>query len=143
MIRPMGSTLLLLPIDLSEVYETRAAADRLIREYVAYMGRASTTGLCTCEVVGNSMASTINDGDTAIFDKMEKPANGSIVVATIDGQYLIKRFLRDQPRTILLSDNHTFPPIEATRFNSFVIVGTVRALVREVKQNINRRFFGL
>ena len=128
----MAGTLLLLPIDRNEIEETRNATDRLIRQYVAYMGRASAVGLCTCQVTGNSMGATLKHGDWLIIDALCHPANGEVIVATLDGRYVVKRLLRDEHHTMLLSDNRDFPNIDVTPFRSFAVIGTVKAVVREV-----------
>ena len=65
-------------------------------------------------VSGDSMINTgIYDNDIIIVDKSLFPKNQSIVIASLDGELVIKRFLKDKRgKCYLRSENENYPRIE-------------------------------
>ena len=66
-------------------------------------------------VEGTSMIDAgIRPGDILIVDRALDPAPGSIVVAAVDGEFLVKRFRRKEGRSFLVAENSEFAPVEIT-----------------------------
>jgi repressor LexA len=72
----------------------------------------------------------INDGDTVIVDPRQA-RNGDIVVALIDGQSTLKRFVHNRGEPpYLRSENRAFPLMHP--INELVIQGVATSLVRRL-----------
>lgn len=85
------------------------------------------------EVEGDSMvASGIHDGDILIVDRSVEPAEGSIVIAALDGELTVKRIGRngDALRLEPASPHHS--PIEVSSDNDLVIWGVVRHVIHDL-----------
>jgi repressor LexA len=82
-------------------------------------------------VRGESMIDAgINDGDTVVVES-RPPRDGEIVVALIDGQSTLKRFVRPRDGTpYLRSENRSFPTMHPV--NELVVQGVATALVRKL-----------
>ena len=80
---------------------------------------------------GQSMVgSGITDQAVLIVDRSIKPSHNSIVVATIDGEFVCKR-LKLKPRMCLMPDNPEYPPIFINQGQELEIVGTVTAAINK------------
>ena len=80
---------------------------------------------------GQSMVgSGITDQAVLIVDRSIKPSHNSIVVATIDGEFVCKR-LKLKPRMCLMSDNPEYPPIFVNHGQELEIVGIVTAAINK------------
>jgi repressor LexA len=82
-------------------------------------------------VRGESMIDAgINDGDTVVIEA-RPPRDGEIVVALIDGQSTLKRFMRPKDGTpFLQSENRAFPVMHPVA--ELVIQGVATAVVRKL-----------
>ena len=82
-------------------------------------------------VRGESMIDAgINDGDTVVVES-RPPRDGEIVVALIDGQSTLKRFIRPRDGApFLRSENQAFPSMHPV--TELVIQGVATALVRRL-----------
>ena len=82
-------------------------------------------------VRGESMIDAgIGDGDTVVVES-RPPRDGEIVVALIDGQSTLKRFVRPKDGApFLKSENNAFPVMHPV--NELVIQGVATALVRKL-----------
>jgi repressor LexA len=82
-------------------------------------------------VRGESMIDAgINDGDTVVIEA-RPPRDGEIVVALIDGQSTLKRFIRPKEGTpFLQSENSAFPVMHPVA--ELVIQGVATAVVRKL-----------
>lgn len=84
-------------------------------------------------VKGDSMIGAgINDGDIAVVKKDPYPNDGEIVVAMIDGEVTLKRFLRKNGKPILKPENPDYPVIDLTTFpgEDVRIIGKVITIIR-------------
>jgi repressor LexA len=84
-------------------------------------------------VKGDSMIGAgINDGDLAIVKRNPTPQHGEIVVALIEDEVTLKRFVRYRGRVILRPENDAYTDIDLTSLGHerISIIGTVQALVR-------------
>jgi DNA polymerase V len=83
-------------------------------------------------VKGDSMINAgIHDGDLLVVDRSLEPANGKIVVATIDGQATVKRFKRNQTGIELLPENPNYQPLHIAKNQKLDISGIVIGCIRK------------
>lgn len=78
--------------------------------------------------VGNSMTGFgISDGDLLVIDKSIEPVDGDIVVAFIDGEFTLKRIMKDENEynLWLVPGNEDYPPIKITEENDFIVWGVL------------------
>jgi DNA polymerase V len=102
-------------IDLNEILVPHEAATYFIR------------------VQGDSMTGAgIQDGDILIVDRSVEPANGSIVIAVLNGELTVKRLRRRGARVFLNPENAKYAPIEVTAETAFEIWGVVRHVIHSV-----------
>ena len=81
---------------------------------------------------GNSMTNKgIQDGDILVVDKSLKPENNSIVIAYIDGEFTVKRFVKEKDRVILYPANDNYKPIKIDSENDFLVWGVVTYVLHE------------
>lgn len=80
---------------------------------------------------GQSMiGSGITDQAVLIVDRSIKPTHNSIVVASIDGEFVCKR-LKLKPKMCLVPDNPDYPAIFINHDQDLEIVGTVTAAINK------------
>ena len=78
--------------------------------------------------VGNSMTGFgISDGDLLVIDKSIEPVDGDIVVAFIDGEFTLKKIMKDENECNLwlVPGNEDYPPIRITEENDFIVWGVL------------------
>lgn len=70
----------------------------------------------------------IHVGDKLVVDKAKKPAHKDIVVATIDGQFLVRRLYQANGLLELRAENENLSPTPLTTSENIwgVVVGVVR-----------------
>tara|TARA_Y100000590_G_scaffold462903_1_gene628245 strand:+ start:652 stop:1080 length:429 start_codon:yes stop_codon:yes gene_type:complete len=80
---------------------------------------------------GDSMIG-INIGDQAVLvvDRSIKPTHNSVVVASLDGDFLCKK-LQMKPRIALISENPNYPPVYIGYGQDLNIIGTVTAAINK------------
>ena len=101
------------PIDLNQYLIKNGAATFLVR------------------VSGDSMLdANIADQAILIVDRSLKPKHGSIVVASLDGDFVCKR-LQLKPRLCLLPENPKYEPIYIQHGQDLDIMGTVTAAINK------------
>ena len=101
------------PIDLNQYLIKNGAATFLVR------------------VSGDSMLdANIADQAILIVDRSLKPKHGSIVVASLDGDFVCKR-LQLKPRLCLLPENSEYKPIYIQHGQDLDIIGTVTAAINK------------
>jgi DNA polymerase V len=76
------------------------------------------------------LGSGITDQAVLVVDRSVKPAHNSIVVASIDGEFVCKR-LKLKPKMCLMPDNPDYPPIFINHGQELEIVGTVTAAINK------------
>lgn len=85
-------------------------------------------------VTGDSMINAgILDGSTAIVNASLKPKSSSIVVAAVDGEWVIKRLYKRGNVVKLLSENPAYAPIEFEEGQELVIFGVVEHVINPAK----------
>ena len=84
-------------------------------------------------VKGYSMKDAgISDGDVLVIDKSLEPRNGSIAVCFLDGEFTVKRILKENDAVFLLPANHDFKPIRITEENDFLVWGIVTYVIKKM-----------
>lgn len=87
-----------------------------------------------CRVFGNSMeADGIYSDDIVIVDRSLDPVPGKIVVASLDGEFVIKRLIRDGDEFRLESASSEYPPLVIRDGQDFTVWGVVTACVRKFR----------
>lgn len=98
---------------------------------VATLGGSRARKSFALRVRGESMVDAgIHDGDTVVIEP-RLPQDGDIVVALIDGQSTLKRFVRPRDAApFLRSENRAFPEMHPV--TELVVQGVATALVRRL-----------
>jgi DNA polymerase V len=82
---------------------------------------------------GDSMAFEFHSGDTLIVDRSIEPKHGDVVIACLDGEFTVKRWVVDGEQHLLVSSNPGYLPIAVTRENEFLIWGVVTFSIHKVR----------
>lgn len=65
---------------------------------------------------GDSMIGAgIHDGDILVVDRALAVRNGDVIIASVDGEFTVKRFERTGESIRLVPENPAYPPIELDR----------------------------
>lgn len=84
-------------------------------------------------VKGYSMKDAgISDGDVLVIDKSLEPKNGSIAVCFLDGEFTVKRILKEKEALFLLPANNEFKPIRISEENDFLVWGIVTYVIKKM-----------
>ena len=82
------------------------------------------------KVQGDSMADAhIPDGAFLVVDRSVKPINNRIVVAVVNGELTVKRFIKNSSGIRLMPANPKYKPIPITDDMDFSIWGTVTKII--------------
>lgn len=93
------------------------------------------TGTYFVRVDGDSMINAgIHHNDILVVDCTLDPANGSIVVARVNGEALVKYFRRDRNGVRLEAANPAYLPIRFSDGMTHEIFGVVTGVIRQVVQ---------
>ena len=86
----------------------------------------------TLTVMGDSMKDAgIHNGDLVIVKKQSEADKGDIVVAIVNGEATIKRYMPESGKVILQSENDDFEPISVTpESGEFRLAGKIVGLMR-------------
>jgi repressor LexA len=81
------------------------------------------------DIKGDSMVDAgILPGDLAVVERDAAAKPNDLVVARLDGEFTLKRLIRDGARFVLMPANPDYPPIRPA--GDLDIVGVVRGIVR-------------
>ena len=67
----------------------------------------------------------IFENDILIVDRSLKIANGKIIVAVLNGELLVRRFLKNFSSAYLIPENNRYRPINLAEFSDFAVWGVV------------------
>ncbi|MBE9466713.1 MAG: translesion error-prone DNA polymerase V autoproteolytic subunit [Bacteroidetes bacterium] len=82
---------------------------------------------------GNSMINIgIFEDDILIVDRSLDPANNSIVIGVVNGEFTVKRINKSDDKFYLIPENDNFPPIEITESMDFKIWGVVTNAIHKL-----------
>ncbi|GAX62893.1 SOS-response transcriptional repressor [Candidatus Scalindua japonica] len=85
-------------------------------------------------VKGNSMEdSGISSGDLVVVDRALVPADNTIVVALLNGEFVLKRVKVNGRNLSLVPANPSYEPIEITEEMDFQVWGVVTYCIKEIK----------
>ncbi len=85
-------------------------------------------------VAGDSMIDAgIYEGDYVVVDRAVEPQNNDIVIASVNGEFTIKRFIKKDNQIILKPENINYQPIVITPDQELIIWGVVTAVLRKIK----------
>jgi len=83
------------------------------------------------KVKGESMKNAgIFEGDIIIVNQQKDAVNGDIVVALMDNEATVKRFLIKNNKITLMPENENYNPIEVNNSDEFSIIGKVMGVFR-------------
>ena len=85
------------------------------------------------DVEGNSMKDmNINEGDTLFVDTSQEPESSDIVVAELNNEVFVKRFITTENSIWLVSENRQYEPYEVKPGDDLVIKGVVKKVLQKV-----------
>lgn len=86
-------------------------------------------------VSGDSMTGAgILPGDILVVDRSVHPADGDIVVASLDGEFTVKRLVRTSRTAVLRAENPDYKDINVGEDRDFLIFGVVTGVVRTMRR---------
>ena len=84
-------------------------------------------------VSGDSMLEAgIDDGDLLVIDKSLSPENGKIAVCFIDGDFTVKRIVKEKGKLYLKAENKKYKSIEIKEGNELIIWGIVEYVIKKL-----------
>jgi len=82
------------------------------------------------KVEGDSMLGAgIQSGDMLLVDRALTAEEGKIIVALIEGEFTVKRFVKKGNKAFLMPENPRYPPIEITEEKEFQVWGVVTYVI--------------
>ena len=84
-------------------------------------------------VSGNSMNDEIHSGDRLIVDRSLEPRNRDVVIAIINGEMTVKRFVIREKRIFLVAENSHYSEVEITGECELVIWGVVKHCIHSFR----------
>ena len=89
-------------------------------------------------VDGDSMSGAgIHSGDVLVIDRSLDAAQHSVVVATLNGGFVVKRIQYRGEQIVLLSEHHRYPPIIVDpERDAFSIFGVVTWCLHRIDQHV-------
>lgn len=109
-----------------------AAPLRLDSEFVRRLG-TRPDALSMIAVRGDSMAPTLEDGDSILVDTGSREGGEGVQVVRHEGVLLVKRLRKTTDGTALVSDNPAYQPIPVRPGDRLEIVGRVVWLARRLR----------
>tara|TARA_B100000575_G_C23012650_1_gene583290 strand:- start:125 stop:556 length:432 start_codon:yes stop_codon:yes gene_type:complete len=84
-------------------------------------------------VSGDSMLGAgIDDGDLLVIDKSLSPENGKIAVCFIDGDFTVKRIVKEKGKLYLKAENKKYKSIELSGESELIIWGIVEYVIKKL-----------
>lgn len=85
-------------------------------------------------VVGDSMINAgMNSGDLIVVDRSINATSGRIVLAVVNGEFTVKRFVVRKGKPFLVPENDKYPEIAIGEETQFEVWGVVTSVIHEVK----------
>ena len=76
----------------------------------------------------------IDDGDLLVVDRAVNAASGDIIIASLDGEFTVKRLELNGTSVRLLPDNPAYAPIPITAESNAEFFGVVTWIVKQAKK---------
>jgi DNA polymerase V len=84
-------------------------------------------------VSGDSMENAgLNDGDLLVIDRSLNPENNKIAVCCLDGDFTVKRIVKEKGKLYLKPENKKYKPIKLNKDNELVIWGVVTYVIKSL-----------
>ena len=84
-------------------------------------------------VSGESMVGAgLDDGDLLVIDKSLSPENGKIAVCFIDGDFTVKRIVKEKGKLYLKAENKKYKSIELSGESELIIWGIVEYVIKKL-----------
>lgn len=84
---------------------------------------------------GNSMQEAyIPDGAILVVDRSIRAQHGHIVLAILDGEFTVKRFIKTSAGIFLAPENASYKPIQVTPDRDFQVWGVVSFIITDAKK---------
>ena len=84
-------------------------------------------------VSGDSMVGAgLDDGDLLVIDRSLNPENGKIAVCLVDGEFTVKRIIKEKNKLYLMPENKKYKSIELKEENELIIWGIVEYVIKKV-----------
>ncbi len=80
----------------------------------------------------NDTHNFIFEGDILVVDRKEKPEDGKVVIASLNGEMAVKTLREIDAKIYLYSANKKFLPIEIQGFMEFRIQGVVKHVIHNM-----------
>ncbi len=88
-------------------------------------------------VSGDSMDdSRVNDGDVLVVDKALEPRNNDIIVASVNGEFTVKKYLKKGKNMFLIPANKKYKTIAITEGMEFEVWGVVTYVIHKVGRQL-------
>ncbi len=130
-----GNNIIELPLFTAKVAAgLPAAADSQIESYIDInqLLVKNPTSTFMVKAIGESMIGIgIFAGDMMIVDRSLEPISGKIVVASIGGEFTVKRLYCQDQKTLLIPENPDFDPIDISHQHDATIVGVVTNVIHQ------------
>ncbi len=76
----------------------------------------------------------IQKGDILIVDRSIRAQSGKIVIASVNGDLVVRRFIKTLNKALLVSENKKFSDIELQEFTSYSFWGVVTCVVHQFEK---------
>ena len=85
-------------------------------------------------VSGNSMEEAgLSDGDLIVIDRSISPENNKIAVCFLDGEFTVKRVIKEGGKLYLKPENKNYKSIEIKEENFLIFWGIVTYIIKSVR----------
>ena len=85
------------------------------------------------KVDGDSMLGAgIFTGDMLVVDRSLTAKHGNIIVAMVEGEFTVKRFVKIRGRTYLYPENKKYKPLDVTELEECMVWGVVTTVIHKV-----------
>ena len=86
------------------------------------------------KVTGDSMVGAgIHPGDIVVVDRSRTPKHNAIVLAIVDGEFTVKRYLCRGGQVTLQAENPQYPPLVLKAHQSFEVWGVCTSVIHQFK----------
>ena len=84
-------------------------------------------------VSGDSMIEAgLDDGDLLVIDRSLDPESGKIAVCLVDGEFTVKRIMKEKNKLYLVPENKKYKTVELSEDNELIVWGIVEYVIKKV-----------